>query len=69
MSEQGSKKVPIAGVNDERRITILFGISLDGFFLPPQLIYQRESPNCLPQIRFHVTGTLLTLPITKPMSK
>ena len=51
-AEEGSKKVPIAGGDDKRQITIVFGISLDGFFLPPQLIYQGKSPNCLPQIRF-----------------
>jgi len=25
---------------------------MDGIFLPPQLIYQGESPKCLPEIRF-----------------
>ena len=61
MAKEGSKKVPIAGVDDKRQITTVFGISLDGFFLPPQLIYQGKSPNCLPLIRFpddwHITYT------------
>lgn len=61
MAKEGSKKVPIAGVDDKRQITTVFGITLDGFFLPPQLIYQGKSPNCLPQIRFpddwHITYT------------
>ena len=61
MAKEGSKKVPIAGVDDKRQITAVLGTTLDGFFLPPQLIYQGKSPNCLPKIRFpddwHITYT------------
>ena len=61
MAKEGSKKVPLAGVDDKRQITAVLGIALDGSFLPPQLIYQGKSPNCLPQVRFpddwHITHT------------
>ena len=61
MAKEGSKKVPIAGVDDKHQLTAVFGSTMDGFFLPPQLIYQGKSPKCLPQIRFpddwHVTYT------------
>ena len=52
MAKEGSKIVPIAGVDDKRQITAVLGTTLDSFFLPPQLIYQGKSPNCLPKIRF-----------------
>jgi len=52
MAKEGSKKVPIAGVDDKRQITAVFGVTMDGIFLPPQLIYQGKSPKCLPEVRF-----------------
>ena len=61
MAKEISKKLPIAGVDDKCQITTVFGITVDGLFLPPQLIYRGKSPNCLPQIRFpdnwHITYT------------
>ena len=35
MARQGSKKVPLAGVDDKRQITAVFGATLEGQFLPP----------------------------------
>ena len=59
MAKQGSKKVSIAGVDDKRQITGVFTITLDGQFLPPQLIYQGTTSACLPRVKFpnnwHVT--------------
>ena len=52
MVKEGSEKVPIAGVDDKRQITAVFGATMDGIFFPPQLIYQGKSPKCLPEIRF-----------------
>ena len=47
IAKQGSKKVSIAGVDDKRQITGVFTITLDGQFLPPQLIYQDTTSACL----------------------
>ena len=53
--------MPLAGVDDKRQITALFGATLEGQFLPPQIIYQGKTEACLPRIRFpsdwHVTYT------------
>ena len=59
MATQGSKKVSIAGIDDKRQITGVFTITLDGQFLPPQLVYQGTTSVCLPRVKFpnnwHVT--------------
>ena len=59
MAKQGSKKVSIAGIDDKRQITGVFTITLDGQFLPPQLVYQGITSVCLPRVKFpnnwHVT--------------
>ena len=59
MAKQGSKKVSIAGIDDKRQIMGVFTITLDGQFLPPQLIYQGTTSACLPRVNFpsnwHVT--------------
>ena len=56
---QGAKKVSIAGQDDKRQITGVFTVTLDGQFLPPQLIYQGTTAACLPRTKFpadwHVT--------------
>ena len=61
MAKEGSKKVPIAGLEDKRQITAVFGVTMEGHFLPPQLIYQGKTVACLPSTRFpsdwHVTYT------------
>ena len=47
MAKEGSKKVPIAGVDDKRQITAVFAATMEGDFLPPQLIYQGKTTDCL----------------------
>ena len=39
MAAKGTKYVPIKGSSDQRMITTTFAITLDGHFLPMQLIY------------------------------
>ena len=39
MAEEGSKRVEIDGKDDKRQITAVFGCSMAGDFLPPQLVY------------------------------
>ena len=43
--EEGSKKVPLAGVDD--KITAVFDATLEGHFLPPQIIYQSKTEACM----------------------
>ena len=35
LAKEGSKTVPLAGLDDKRQITAVFGATLDGQFLPP----------------------------------
>ena len=61
MAKEGSKRVEIAGIDDKRQITAVFGGTMAGDFLPPQLIYQGKTSKCLPSVDFpstwHVTFT------------
>ena len=61
MVKEGSKRVEIFGVDDKRQITVVFAGTMSGYFLPPQIIYQRKSKKCLPTVSFpkswHVTFT------------
>ena len=50
MADEGSQRVEVVAANDKRQITAVFGITLSGDFLPPQLIYQGTTPKCLPSI-------------------
>ena len=45
MAEKGSKKVSIKGSTDKRMITATVIITLDGHFLPMQLIYEVKQRN------------------------
>ena len=47
MAKEGSKRVEISGIEDKHQITAVFTISLDGSFLPIQLIYCGKSCACL----------------------
>ena len=61
MAKEGSKRVEIAGIDDKRQITAVFGGTMAGDFLPPQLIYQGKTSKCLPCVNFpsswHITFT------------
>ena len=61
MAKEGSKKVEIAGIDDKRQVTAVFGNTMAGDFLPPQLIYQGKTHKRLPPVTFppdwHITFT------------
>ncbi len=61
MAEEGSKRVKIVGLDDKRHITAVFGCSMGGDFLPPQIIYRGKTPRCMPSVKFadnwHITYT------------
>ena len=52
MADEGSKRVEIVGADYKRQITSVFAITLLGDFLALQLIYQRTTTKCLPNVHF-----------------
>ena len=54
MEKKGTKRVKVFGAEDKRQITAVFGGTMAGDFLPPQLIYQGKTAECLPKVKFHV---------------
>ena len=52
MEKKGSRRVELAGLNDKRQITAVFCGSLNGVFLPPQIIYQGKTQRCHPVFKF-----------------
>ena len=52
MAKQNSKSVYIAGSSDKHSITGTFNITLNGHFLPIQLIYGGETKQSLPRFKF-----------------
>ena len=51
-SFKGAKNVPIKGVDDKRKITGNFSVSITGKFLPIQLIYKGKIKRSLPKSKF-----------------
>ena len=52
MAKKNSKQVAVAGSADKRAITATFAVSLDGKFLPIQLIYGGKTKQSLPRFKF-----------------
>ena len=61
MAEEGSKCVDLVGIDDKRQITAVLAVTLDGNFLPVQLVYQGKTSACLPRAKapsgWHLTYT------------
>ena len=57
MAKEGSKRVEIAGIDDKRQITAVFGVTMAGDFLPPQLVYKGKTKNAFLLSIFHLIGT------------
>ena len=49
MTKKGSTSLPIRGLSDKRSITVTFIITLNGIFLPVQLIYGGKTVQSLPK--------------------
>ena len=49
MAERGSRQVSINGKDDKRGVTALFGSTITGHLLPPQIIYEGKSSRCHPR--------------------
>lgn len=52
MAKKGAKSVSIPGSSDKRCITGTFAITLNGGFLPLQLIYGGKTTQSLPRFKF-----------------
>ena len=52
MAQEGAKRVEVDGKDDKCQITVIFGCSMSGDFLPPQLVYQGKTAKCLPSYQF-----------------
>ena len=61
MEKEGTRRVEVVAKDDKRQITAVFGGSILGDFLLPQLIYEGKTNRCLPQYKFpsswHITHT------------
>ena len=52
MAKKGSTSIPIAGLSDKRSITATFTVTVNGTFLPMQLIYGGKTNQSLPKFDF-----------------
>ena len=52
LAPKGAKSVSIAGSTDKRTITATFSITMDGQFLPMQLIYCGKTTKSIPRVSF-----------------
>lgn len=52
MESKGKKRVEITGLHDKRQITAVFCGTLEGRFLPLQLIYGGKTQRCHPVYDF-----------------
>ena len=62
LAQKGSKSIGIAGSDDKRCITGTFTISLNGGFLPMQLIYGGNTNQSLPRFKFPESFSLSVNP-------
>ena len=62
MAPKGSKIVPIKGSPEKRMITATFTITLDGHFLPVQLIYAEKTSKSIPRVNFPKSFSLSANP-------
>ena len=52
LAPKGAKNVLIAGSTDKRTITAAFSITMDGKFLPVQIIYGGKTSKSIPRVSF-----------------
>ncbi len=52
LAKEGSKQVPIIGLEDKREMTVLLACTLSGKLLHPQLIYAGRTSRCHPSVSF-----------------
>ena len=69
MAKKGVKSVAIAGSADKRRITGTFVITLNGHFLPLQLIYGGKINQSLPRYKFPILFPLVPIQMISAILK
>ena len=52
MAEEGSRRVSVAALNDKRQVTSTLAVTMDGQFLPLQVLYQGKTDRCHPKYTF-----------------
>ena len=52
LAAEGSRRVEIVGLGDKRQVTATFAASLDGKFLPMQILYQGKTAHSHPKYAF-----------------
>ena len=62
LAKTNDKNVPIVGMSDKRMITATFSMSLDGKFLPMQIIYGGKTSKSIPSVKFSETFSLSANP-------
>ena len=59
MNKQGKRRVKMIGLKDKQQITVVFYGTIQGDFLPVQLIFKGKTSRCNPKFRFlewwHIT--------------
>ena len=50
MHRRGEKVIPLSNLDDKRQITAVLAVSINGDYLPPQLIYQGKTIRCHPKV-------------------
>ena len=62
LAERGSKQIPITGLDDKRQLTAVVACTLEGDWLPLQLLYKGTADRCHPQgVTFPVAWDISTL--------
>ena len=69
MAAKGSRRVEVIGLADKRQITATFAASLDGNFLPMQILYQGKTDRSHPKYKFPDGFDIFIHPITGLMEK
>ena len=52
MAQEGSRRVEVAALNDKRQVTSTLAVTLNGQFLPFQVLYQGKTDRCHPSYTF-----------------
>ena len=61
MEKKGIKRVEIVAIDDKHQITAVLACTLDGIFLPVQMIFQGKTEKCHSRVSipsdWHITHT------------
>ena len=52
LAEKGASRVSVQGTSDYRQINGTFGVTMEGGFLPVQLIFEAKAKTCQPKFNY-----------------